>query len=611
MKRLTTEEFVERAKEIHGGKYNYQNVCYKTNKIKVDIVCPIHGAFQQTPKIHLLGGGCPQCSIKNKTFNYSFLEKAKERFGDAYSFPNISKEYKNSKSKITIHCNKCDNVFVKIAGDFITSKFGGCKCYLPQNKTYTFNDINNLVESPYKLVPFTKPLLKSEKVKLYCPKHGQYTKSIKNIIDGNVKCQKCTLIENGKKRAILSDEFENLLRIKYPTIKIAGEYTNYSHPLKFKCDICSKTFVRTPSTFINQSFYEPCPICAKSKLSKERTKTTQEFIAEVKSLYGDRFTILSPYTKSANKVDVLCNDCNKMFSIEANSLLQGHTCPYHNINNSKCENEIFEFVKSISPDAEQGNRTILDGKELDIYIPSKNLAIEYNGLYWHSDACGKDVNYHLNKTEECERQGIQLIHIFEDEWIYKQEIVKSYLNHFLGVTKLVGDANEHIIKKVKSEIAEAFLEQNHIQGGCRADYSYGLYCDGVLLSLMSFGKISENDTYELLRFCSKLNTNAVEAPGKLLKAFLRDLNPSEVISYADKRWSQGNLYKQLGFEHIGNTSPNYFYVFGDKRENKNKYAKRILIKEGYDTNKTEKQIMLDIGIYRIYDCGSMLFKLKC
>ena len=179
-------------------------------------------------------------------------------------------------------------------------------------------------------------------------------------------------------------------------------------------------------------------------------------------------------------------------------------------------------------------------------------------------------------------------------------------------------ARKCIVKDVSTKEAMQFLDKNHIQGRCKAKYHYGLFYNNELVSLMTFGHTRQqrkynkdyNNTYELLRFCNKLNTNVIGGASKLLKHFIDDIKPNEIITYADKRWSVGNLYETLGFVHTHDSRPNYFYIFGQKRENRFRYRKGQLIKQGFDKNKTEHEIMLERGIYRIYDCGTMVYKWK-
>ena len=252
--------------------------------------------------------------------------------------------------------------------------------------------------------------------------------------------------------------------------------------------------------------------------------------------------------------------------------------------------------------------------ELDIFIPSHNIAIEFDGLYWHSELY-KPSNYHLNKTELCEKQGIQLIHIFEDEWLFKKDIVKSRLLNILGLTPNKIYGRKTIIKEVSPKESKEFLNNNHLQGSTNASIKLGLYYNNELVSVMLFNKPRLGigvtyDGYELSRFCNKLNTSVIGGADKLLKYFIKTYQPKEIISYADRRWSQGNLYEKLGFNFIHNSKPNYFYINQNVREYRFNYRKNILVKQGYDINKTEREIMLDRKIYRIYDCGAKLYKIN-
>ena len=247
-------------------------------------------------------------------------------------------------------------------------------------------------------------------------------------------------------------------------------------------------------------------------------------------------------------------------------------------------------------------------------MPELNIGIEYDGLKWHSDEF-KDKNYHLNKTEECKKLGIRLVHIFEDEWMNKKEIIKSIIRNIIGKTENKIYARKCIIQNVNDNEKKEFLEKNHIQGNVNSQINLGLYHDGELVSLMCIGKprinlgrkTSLEDEYELLRFCNKLNTNIVGGASKLFKYFITNYNPTLTTSYCDYRWSIGNMYKALGFTLSHHSQPNYYYIIGNNRKNRFKYRKSELIKEGFDPEKSEKEIMEERGIHRIYDCGSLVY----
>lgn len=278
------------------------------------------------------------------------------------------------------------------------------------------------------------------------------------------------------------------------------------------------------------------------------------------------------------------------------------------------EHQLVEFIQNIvnSQQIKTNDRTILDGKyELDVYVPEKNIAIEFDGLYWHSTAQKNDNNYHLNKTTLCEAKGIQLIHIFENEWIYKQDIVKSRLKSFLGIYDKTIFARKCIVKEVLSNESRQFQEDNHIQGSVNAKVNLGLYYNNKLVSLMTFGKcrFDKKHEWEMLRFCNKLNYHILGAAGKLLKYFERTYQPKSIVSYADRRWSKGKLYKVLGFKLDHVSAPNYWYVFGDTIKSRLQFQKHKLknILEKYNENLSEVENMKNNGYYRIFDCGNLVF----
>ena len=275
---------------------------------------------------------------------------------------------------------------------------------------------------------------------------------------------------------------------------------------------------------------------------------------------------------------------------------------------SNLEKELTNFIKNIyTGTIIENDRSVLNGKELDIYLPDKCLAFEFDGLFWHSEYT-KENNYHLKKTEQCEKLGIQLIHIFEDEWRYKAEIVKSRIRGLIGLNNRIF-ARKCLIKEVPYKDSNNFLNENHIQGNCNSKYRYGLYYNDELVSLMTFGKSRFKDEFEMIRFCNKLNMNVIGGASKLFQHFIKN-HPEihNIISFADRRWSIGNLYKKIGFTKEYNTPVNYYYVMDYFRKNRIEFQKHKLVAEGFDPNLSEHEIMLSRGIYRIYDCGNIKFK---
>ena len=489
-KKLTTGEFINRSKEIHGETYDYSRTCYVNSSTDVTIICKKHGEFQQKPFKHLYGHGCPKCRLK---------------------FPNTS--------------------------DFVSE----CKKIHGNNLTYENTEYTDT----------------NHKVVVTCPRHGDFSKY--------------------------------------------------------------------PYQLINRK--EGCPKCSLEEASKKLTLTTEQFKENYAQRYGNIYDLsFIDYKNCDTKIPVICHttDANGnehgLFYITPNNLMLGHGCPKcaNGKHSSNGEKEIALFLSEELGIPVITNDKSVSGVEIDLYVPSFNIGIEYNGLYWHSEAINRvSPTYHLKKTDICAEHGIRLIHIFEDEWEYKKDIVKSRLRSIFGLNDKILYARNCCIKEIDSATSSEFIENNHLQGNVNASIRYGLYHNDELVAVMTFGKLRRNmgrvsidGKYEMVRFCTKMNTTVTGAASKLLNRFISDYSPSRIISYSDKRWSVGNLYKKLGFNHVHDSKPNYFYVVGKHRENRFKYRKSELVKDGYDANKSEHEIMLERKLYRIYDCGNKLYEMK-
>lgn len=300
----------------------------------------------------------------------------------------------------------------------------------------------------------------------------------------------------------------------------------------------------------------------------------------------------------------------RRFGSFTNALLAAGLEP-NDTTRSILESDIAEFIAS-STDCKvlTSVRDILpSGKELDIYIPELRLAFEIDGLYWHSEALkGKD--YHLDKTNEAEKLGIHLVHIFESDLASKRAITESRILNLLGKSNKVYARNCTLVD-VSAKEAKEFCDINHIQGHAMGSIRLGLLYNGSLVALQTFCKsrYTKSTDYELLRYCSSLGTVVVGGASKLFSEFKNRYPTSSVVSYADRRWSIGALYKALGFTLSHCSSPNYWYFKGRKLESRVKYQKHKLpaVLQTFDESKTEKENMLDNGFNRIFDCGNMVF----
>lgn len=366
-------------------------------------------------------------------------------------------------------------------------------------------------------------------------------------------------------------------------------------------------------------------------ISKIRdTKARKFFISSIQqnSEIEPLFSINEYANNPLNEFQWKCKKCGNIINGEKDknwfTFVRCDKCyPYLGNRLSNQEFELHIFIESLNLNTNiiYNSRKIIPPKELDVYIPDKHIAIEFDGLFWHSDIMNHDSNYHLTKTEECEKQGIQLIHIFEDEWINKQDIVKSRIRNILGIFDTKIYARKCEIREVDFNTTKEFLNINHIQGSSISKYNIGLYYENVLVSIMTFGSYRKSmgrshveNEFELIRFCSKLNYHIPGAASKLLNYFIKQYHPIQILSYADRRWSTGNLYNQLGFSLIRQSVPNYWYIKEGSmvREYRFKYRKSELSKylSNYDSSLTEQQNMILNRYYRIYDCGNLVFQMK-
>ena len=593
-------KFKESSILIHSNKYDYSLVEYVSTKKKVKIVCPEHGVFEQTPEKHISRKqGCPKCSVNYKISPEEFIEKSKKIHGDKYDYSLC--EYKNANSNVTIICKKHGEF-----KQYAKLHMSGSNCPKCFGRDKDNDDVINTLKQvhgdkyDYSMVEYV-----SEKtpIKIKCQEHGIFEQTFNTHKKGH-GCPKCV----GRYKS--NDDFINNAKIIHDN-KYDYSLVNYKNSI-INVDIICKihgVFNQSPTNHLQGN---GCPKCKGVSISLKKTNTQDEYITKAKYVHGFKYDYSSiEYLGNDKNITITCLEHGE-FSQLASSHLQGVGCPKCGLKYDKSEGEVKEFIKSIGVLYVENTKKIISPLELDIYIPSHNLAIEFDGLYWHSEI-HKPSNYHLNKTELCEEQGIQLIHIFEDEWRDKQDIVKSRLSNILGLTPNKIYARKTVVREVTKIESIQFLTNNHIQGNVNSTIKIGLYYNDELVSLMTFGKGriamgGDSNQYELLRFCNKLDTTVIGGADKLLKYFIKTYKPKEIISYADRRWSQGDLYEKLNFINTHNSRPNYHYIINNKRKHRFSFRKSILVNQGYNKDLTEHQIMLERKIYRIYDCGTMVYK---
>lgn len=350
------------------------------------------------------------------------------------------------------------------------------------------------------------------------------------------------------------------------------------------------------------------------KLSKETIYKLQEsgYNSVVERLSEDLIPLFSLEEYKGcfrkNSYEWKCKHCG--------NLVQGHvdygTKPRCTVCNPKQissgEFELRNFITNLGFEIEINNRNLISPLEIDIFVPEKRIAFEFNGVYWHSEKINSDKKYHVKKYNLCKENGVHLIQIFEDEWSTKKDIVLSRIKSVLGVSDKVY-ARKCVVREIDSKTATEFLDAHHIQGSTPSLVKLGLYHESTIVALMTFGKsrFKNNSEYELLRYCS-LGT-VVGGASKLFSYFIKKYDPNSVVSYADRCWSNGDLYKKLGFINVTEDPENigYFYVKNNIRYNRTFMMKKRLVKIGYSPDLTESEIATQLKFMKIYNCGNYKF----
>lgn len=533
------EIFIDKARKIHGDRYSYLNVRYSLANTPVTITCSKHGDFLQRPIVHLRGSGCTSCSHESRHLTTAdVIPRYIKVHGDLYDYSLTN--YINSDTKIDIIC--------KVHGKF---------------KQYPKDHENGAGC-------------------LHCGHPNKYTTE--------------TFIEKAK--------------------QIHGDFYDYTNAVYMRNNIRTEiicpvhgSFEQTPSGHL--AGYG-CLQCGRIKANTNSTKTTEQYVNEARQVHGELYDYTATaYVHSTEKLEIICK-VHGRFMQSANNHLQGHGCPAcAKVNfQSKPEFEIKEFIESLGIDVLHTH--YLDGVELDLFVPSKNLAIEFNGLFYHSSgsiSTDKVISEkHIKKTELCEKHGITLLHIFENEWENKQSIWKSMIKHRLGLsTKIYG--RKTTCRDITSKLADEFCKINHMQGAAKSKYQYGLYYENILVAVISIAGSRYNDNdFEIIRYCNITDHNVVGGFSKLLKYF-RGIHPGSIVSYANRRWSSGNLYAQSGFIKERITGPCYYYLKGDKMQHRSIFMKHKLSKllDVFDASKTEVANMYENKYRRIWDCGTIVY----
>lgn len=537
MRKKTTAQFIAEAIGVHGDRYDYSRSEYKGARDKIEIICPKHGSFWQVPDSHISGCGCLACTgdsvrigrgFDKNTFN---IERARVKHGESYDYSRVV--WVNSKIKVEIVCPEHGSFWQSP-----THHYQGCGC----------------------------------------PQCGKL-----KSVDGR---RADTAIFADKARAVHGNTYDYSL-VNYIDSATAVEIICPEHGV----------FWQKPS---NHLCGQGCKKCADIRTGKAQQSSPEEFFTKAREIHGGTYDYsCAVYLGSKDKIEIICPE-HGVFWQQADNHLCGQGCPKCAVGYgpSKGEQEVFDHIKRLCPDAEQSVIGLLEGRhELDIVIPSLKVAIEFNGLIWHSEKYGKSRDYHQRKSDQAKLAGYRLIHIWADEWRDKRSWCEAFLDRLCCAPNRRVFARKCDMRLIDSREAMPFLAANHLQGA-RGGTHIGLFHNGELVAVATHAKNSIGEN-ELIRWCVKQGVSVLGGFSRIMKQLPRD-----IISFCDTAKHDAKGYFASGWKIVSETPPMYFYTDGIERISRQRFQKHKLVARGA-TGRTEREMAASIGFYQIGACRQL------
>ena len=450
------------------------------------------------------------------------------------------------------------------------------------------------------------------KIEVIC-QHGSYWTNYFDFIRGKANCPKCS---KERRRKYEEEKFKSKMISKYgDNIAFPKDFYYVNSFTKVRIIYKNEEFFRDPKTFLKM------PLLSKEERKeminqrglKKSQKRWENILDEFNLIHKNKYEYNQEEIElikngEFKRSDIMHIKCPKhgIFTQTFFDHRSGSGCRKCGIegrpviNTSKAEKEIVEFIKSIYfGEIITNDRKILNGKEIDIYIPDLNLAFEYDGTFWHNN-----IN-NSYKFEECKAKGIRLIRITESEWITINNKIKNFIKSSFGVFDKKFFARKCEIKEINNIAYRNFCEENHLQGYAIATIRLGLFYKDELIQIMGFSKLGQEYEYEIIRECSKQEYYIIGGKGKLLKYFEINYKPKFLISYCEKNKFSGDSYLKLGFRLDKENQSDYNYYKGKQKLSRQDCQKSLF--ETFDENLSEWENMSNNGYMRLFDYGNYVF----
>jgi hypothetical protein len=560
-KTQTLTEVVQKAKLKHANRYTYLGfgITGKDKRRTLRIVCPDHGEFTQSLLVHNQGAGCTACSYEaraeaRRTTLESAIEKSQAVHGVRYTYRKLSF---NGAGKAEIH--------------------------------YT------------------------------CSEHGDVIQSLQDHVDGH-RCKPC---------GYATLEVNNLTRFEFykaRAVQTHGDTYTYGKPLEIDgvgfFSITCQSHGDFTQRFVNHSAGEGCPKCGSAKAGLTRRYDPVEYRAKAlkahKGLYSYDNLVYSETSDTRTKIEAYCYKHGPFLSSAKDHLTKLTGCPSCCPRVSKEQQRLYDLLNNHGANVLLEQALDSSKKRWDIVCHKRKLAIEYDGLLWHSSKY-KEANGQVVKFRQAISAGYRQINIFEDEWLKKPQAVERLLLNSLGLSKEAKIfARKCRYIKLTAKEAKPILEQFHLQG-FRASSAYVGLVDpqGVTVAVLGYelrasgrGRLRDDTQLEITRY-----TTICQVSGgfsRCLKSLLREQTKVAICyTFSDNRLYTGEMYKVCGFTPVAKIPHDYNYIKSSDRYNKANFKKSLAYRWAsvYDETLTEKQLAELNGFYQIYDCGKTKWQL--
>lgn len=460
-------------------------------------------------------------------------------------------------------------------------------------------DLSNPLNEKHRDLDYSRPATRAawngskSKIPIWCTVHEEFFTQLaanhRSLGQGCPKCGKQTYKDKRKNQDPVA-QFRAKHGDLYDYSRV--DYTNNHTPVEIVCTLHGP-FMQKP---LRHASGDGCPKCwqrRKLAFAKDRTaeyKTT--YAVRAAKVHDGKYAVLSLPEHSHDDAKFLCPKHGE-FTQKAHVHLLGHGCPICGKTVSQAQRDVAAFIEELGCTVEHENSTVLGGLHIDVWVPEKNIGLEYHGSYWRTEArVGKK---HREKWERADAAGVRLIQLFDFEWLERQGAVRNRLKALFGRDTTVG-ARTCELRSIDRRTAAAFFTVNHTQGAApREVAAYGLYADGVLVAAASFGhaRFGKAD-WEVLRYASVGRVSGGFA--RLWSAFRAAYGPKSVVSYCDLRWGDGKMYEANGFVLDGITPPDYWYT---QREN---HISRFAAQKRPE-GQTEKEWAAEHGYSKVLGVG--------